>query len=214
MSTTAAIKIAQKQLGLDDDVYRAKLHMITGKSSTKDMTETERQKVITEFRRLGFQPIERRQDGRLKLTGKFAGKLQALWIAAYHLGITRERDDAALIAFVKRQTGIDHVRWLKFAEDARSVVEAMKGWIAREGGVDWSDAKPMPDWMRADGYRIARAQWTILVGPKDARIEKAFWISVAGILGRDVDGRTLTSQEWITVMNAFGRRVRQQKGMR
>ncbi|TCP88935.1 phage gp16-like protein [Rhizobium sp. PP-CC-2G-626] len=211
MSSIAAIKIAQKQLGLDDDLYRAKLQMITGKSSTKEMTEAERQMVITEFRRIGFKPIERRQDGRQKLSGKYAGKLQALWIAAYNLGITRERDDAALIAFVKRQTGIDHVRWLKFAEDARKVVEAMKGWMAREGGVDWSDGQLRPDWMRADGYRIAWAQWVILVGPKEARIEKAFWIAVAGILRRDVDGRSLTPAEWIIVMNAFGRRVRDKR---
>lgn len=214
MSTTAAIKIAQKQLGLDDDVYREKLQMITGKTSTKDMTEAERLKVITEFRRLGFKPIERRPDGRQKLTGKFAGKLQALWIAAYNLGITRERDDAALIAFVKRQTGIDHVRWLKFAEDARKVVEAMKGWIAREGGVDWSDGQFRPDWMRSDGYRIAQAQWIILVGADAAKIPSAFWDAVRGILGQHVAGRALTSSEWIVVMNAFGRRIRDKKGMR
>lgn len=210
-SSIAAIKIAQKQLGLDDDVYRAKLHLITGKTSARDMTEEERQTVITEFRRIGFKPIERRQNGRQKLSGKYAGKLQALWIAGFNLGIVRDRDDAALIAFVYSQTGIDHVRWLHHAEDARKVIEALKKWLNREAGVDWSVHSALQPWQRADGYRIAQAQWVILVGAVEAKIPRAFWDAVKGILGQQVSGRSLTSDEWITVMNAFGRRIREKK---
>lgn len=211
MGSITAIKVAQKQLGLDDDIYRAKLQLITGKSSAKDMTEEERQAVITEFRRLGFKPIERRQNGRQKLSGRYAGKLQALWIAGFNLGVVRDRDDAALIAFVKAQTGIDHVRWLQDAEDARKVIEALKKWLTREAGVDWSVHSALQSWERADGYRIAQAQWVILVGAVEAKIPRAFWDAVKGILGQQVSGRALTADEWITVMNAFGRRIREKK---
>lgn len=95
----------QKKFSLDDDTYRAKLIRITGKQSAKDMTEDERQKVLTVFRNEGFAPASatRRADGRQKLTGKFAKKLQALWIVAWNLGIVRERDDAAFVAFVSRR---------------------------------------------------------------------------------------------------------------
>lgn len=75
MNLTAAIHVAKKQLGLDDDTYRAKLEIITGKSSTKGMTDDERQAVLTVFRNEGFQPAPNapRPNGRAKLTGRYAG---------------------------------------------------------------------------------------------------------------------------------------------
>lgn len=210
-SSISAIHVAKKQLGLDDDTYRAKLQIVTGKTSVKDMTEDERQQVISAFRQNGFKPVARRQDGRQKLTGKYAPKLQALWIGAYNLGIVENRDDAALLAFVKRQAGIDHTRFLSYAEDANKVIEALKRWMAREGRVDWHVDKLMPDFARADGYKIARAQWLMLVGAAQATIRGAFWQAVVGIVGCQVEGRELTSSEWILVMNEFGRRVRDRK---
>jgi phage gp16-like protein len=140
-TSIAAIHVAKKQLGLDEETYRAKLARITGKQSAKDMSEGERQKVLTIFRNEGFEPAPaaRRADGRQKLTGKFAKKLQALWIAAWNLGIVRERDDKALIAFVKRQTGVDHTRFLVYADDANRAIEALKGWMRREAGVSYGN---------------------------------------------------------------------------
>lgn len=210
-SSLAALHVAKKQLGLDDDTYRAKLKVITGKTSAKEMTEAERQKVITALRRDGFAPSAAKAP-RKKLAGRFAAKLQALWIAAYNLGIIEDRDDAALLAFVKRQTGIDHAQFLRHADDASKVIEALKAWMAREGRVDWRIDKFTPDFAKADGYKIARAQWTFLVGHAQASIRGAFWQAVVGILGQHVAGRELTSSEWITVMNELGRRVRERKG--
>ncbi|RVN34516.1 gp16 family protein [Sinorhizobium meliloti] len=209
MRSLAAIHVAKKQLGLDDDTYRSKLTNITGKASAKDMTEDERQKVLTVFRDEGFAVAEngRRPDGRPKLTGRFAAKLQALWIAAHNLGIVENRDDAALIAFVKRQTGIDHVRFLKFPDDARKAVEALKAWIARVGGVDWSDGKLRPHYTRTDGYKIAWAQWRKL--NPHATSTSAFLAAVKELTGIPVD--QCSKDDWITVMNAFGRRVRATK---
>ena len=63
--------------------------------------------------------------------------LRALWISAWHLGLTRSRDDAALMAFVARQTGADHPRFLTDPADAAKAIEGMKAWIARDGGVEW-----------------------------------------------------------------------------
>ncbi|RVG94861.1 regulatory protein GemA [Sinorhizobium meliloti] len=204
-----AIHVAKKQLGLDDDTYRAKLNNLTGKTSAKDMTEEERQSVLTVFRNEDSKPREnnRRPDGRAKLTGRFAAKLQALWIAAHNLGIVQNRDDAALIAFVKRQTGIDHVRFLKFPDDARKAVEALKAWIVRVGGVDWSDGKLRPDYARTDGYKIAWAQW-LKLNPH-ATSTSAFLTAVNELTGVPVD--QCSKDDWITVMNAFGRRVRATK---
>lgn len=206
MNLIAAIHVAKKHLGLDDDTYQAKLQNITGKTSTKDMTDGERQQVLTVFRNEGFKPApsDPRPNGRAKLTGRYAGKLQALWIACYNLGIVENRDDAALLAFVKRQTGIDHVRFLKFSDDAQKAVEALKGWMAREGGVVWSNVEAFSDYDRADGYKIAWAQWRKLYRPATSTL--AFRIAVTELTGVPVD--RCTSSDWITIMNALGQRIR------
>ncbi|WPJ67941.1 GemA [Sinorhizobium phage Aussie] len=206
----ASIHLAKKHFGLDDDTYRAKLKNITGKSSIKEMTEDERQQVLAVFRNEGFKSAATtpRPNGRAKLTGRFAGKLQALWIACYNLGIVANRDDAALLAFVKRQTGIDHVRFLKFGDDAQKAIEALKGWMAREGGVVWSNVEAFADYDRADGYKIAWAQWQKLYRPSTS--SSAFRAAVLEMTGVPVD--RCTPNDWIAVMNDLGRRIRAKAG--
>ncbi len=205
----AAIHVAKNQLGLDDDTYRAKLRNITGKASTKEMSEDERQQVLTAFRNEGFNPASntRRPNGRRRLSGKFAKKLQALWIAAYNLGIVRHRDDAALEAFVTRQTGITAERFLHHADDAAKVIEALKKWMAREAGVDWSADVQVAPHLRSDGYRIARAQWAI-ISPKG---DREFWPTVTDLINREPLNRDLSDRDWIVVMNLLGKRIRQMR---
>lgn len=202
-SSIAAIHVAKRDLGLDEDTYRAKLANITGKTSVKDMTEAERQTVLTVFRSEGFKPkADRRANGRLKLSGRFAGKLQALWIAGWNLGIFRSRDDAALEAFVKRQTGLDAVRFCRDVNDARKAIEALKAIIAREGGVDWSAiSEHAPLYRDADGYRIAKAQSKVLGDDL-----KEFEVAAYGISTAPDQGRL-----WVGVMNRLGERVRAAK---
>lgn len=147
----AAIHVAKKQLGLDDETYRNALHQVTGKSSTADMSEAERQKVLERFRQQGFKTAS--TGVRKPLEGKFAKKLQALWIAGWNLGLVRDRDDRALVAFVKRQTGIDHVRFLRHGQDAIKAIEALKGWLERAGGVDWAEHEDPADCVLAAQIR-------------------------------------------------------------
>jgi len=208
-SSIAAIHIAKNQLGLDDDTYRAKLENITGKRSTKDMTEDERQLVLTVLRNDGFKPVQnaRRPDGRLRLSGKYARKLQALWIGGWNLGVFRNREDAALEAFVIGQTGLSAERFLYQAEDARKVIEALKKWMERDGGVDWSDDTKKAAYLRSDGYRIARAQWAIL-NPKSPN---DFWPVVTDLINQKTLFRDFSDQHWITVMNHFGKQIRADK---
>ncbi|TCT35397.1 gp16 family protein [Martelella mediterranea] len=204
----AALHVAKKQLGLDDETYRAKLSAITGKTSAKDMSEAERQEVLTVFRNEGFQPkaVEHRPDGRKKLTGKFAPKLQALWIAAWNLGLVNNRDDAALLAFVKRQTGIDHTRFLTYGGDASKAIEALKGWMAREADVDWRENTFGPDWQTGAGYKIAAAQWRNLNGNG---ADFLGWVQ--NQIGRPVTSQPPTTAEWIAIMNTLGERIRARK---
>lgn len=207
MSTLAAIHVAKKQLGLDDDTYRATLLQIVGKDSAKAMTEAERQRVVEELRRRGFTKAS--NGPRKRLQGRFAAKLQALWIAGWNLGVVADRDDAALIAFVKRQTSIDHVRFVRDPEDADKAIEALKAWLAREAGVDWSQSRFLPDWTQTPGYRIATAQWRIITGsasPLVAESSLTRWIVDNGFC--DFVGAGPTDRQWIDIMNALGLLVR------
>ncbi len=208
-SSTAVIKIAQKQAGLDDDTYRDKLFVITGKTSTRDMTEAERQLVITVFRNEGFEGSSKTpsSDNQSPRTGgRYRAKLQALWIAGHNLGVIRDRTDAALEAFVMGQTKVDALRFVHKPGDAKAAIEALKKWIARDGGVNWNTDKLTPDYAKVWGFQIAWAQWIKLGGTVHADSVQNFWKDVNVLSG--VPGRELSTKAWQRVMNKFGERVR------
>lgn len=204
MSAIAAIHVAKKQLGLDDDTYRALLIRLTGKTSAGDMTETERNKVVSELRRQGFKPAS--SGTRKPLEGRFAKKLQALWIAGWNLGVVDNRDDAALLAFVKRQSGLDHVRFLHDAEDASKAIEALKAWLARVAKVDWSDGNHLQTWLRASGAKIALAQWQILVAKETVAASFNEFRNLVRENATQLD--LMTERDWPVIMNLLGERVR------
>lgn len=207
MSALATIHVAKKQLGLDDDTYRAVLNRVTGKTSSAEMTEPERWAVVDELRRLGFEKAS--SGSRRALEGRYAKKLQALWIAGWNLGVVRNRDDRALIAMVKRQTGIDHVRFVRDPADAVRAIEALKAMTAK-AGVDWSDGNHLPDYARRDGFRIALAQWSLLekAGLRGAGITGLRGY-VAAMTNKGLS--VMTDADWIPVMNALGNEVRKVK---
>jgi hypothetical protein len=214
MSALAKIHVAKKQLGLTEADYRDMLQRVAGSRSTLDMSEGQRGLVLDEMRRLGFsdRPVRR------PLAGPYAAKLQALWIAAWNLGIVRQRDDRALVAFCERQTGISHVRFVRHSEDARKVIEALKAWLAREGGVDWSPIlkgdHPHKD---HPGYRIAVAQWRRLVElgvvkPFAAHLDRFDLSSLETGYGYAVTRKGgfnhYLPADWIKLMNALGAKLR------
>ncbi|RUY12611.1 regulatory protein GemA [Mesorhizobium sp. M2A.F.Ca.ET.040.01.1.1] len=198
MNALAAIHVANKQLGLDEDTARDLYERVTGKRSLREMNDRQLQLIVAEQRRQGFKPAEK------GLQGPFAKKLQALWIAAWNLGIVRDRRDSALLAFVKRQTGIEHTRFLLVAEDAAKAVEALKAWMTREAGVDWREDVATAEWLRTSGAKIALAQWHRLsvakaVDPKGFR--KFVWDHA-----KPLD--QMLEHDWPAVMNKLGDMVR------
>lgn len=208
MTPTAAIHVAKKQLGLDDDTYRAILVRETGKRSTKDMSPDERNSVLDALRRQGFK------GSKKGLVGPYAKKLQALWIAAWNLGIVRDRRDAAMLSFIERQTGIANTRFLRDPADARKAVEGLKGWIAREAGVLFGTSKGQ-DFLEHDAGKIAWAQWCILIpGATLMGNRRDFHREVMEHVVDPYPGKPLgavTPKEWRSVMNAFGEQIRSAK---
>jgi len=210
MTSLSAIHAGLRQLGIVEEDARDLYERQTGKRSLRDMNPNEQRNVVGELRRLGFKPALK--GARKRLEGRYAAKLQALWIDGWNLGIVRDRSDRALIAFVKRQCKIDHVRFLHHGDDANRVIEALKGWLAREGGVDWSRDSKMPDWTQTDGYRVAAAQFAMLE-KTDTRFDVYHWImaTAAERPGQPEQLSRFTARDWQPVMNHLGLLVRAHK---
>ena len=200
----AAMHVAKKQLGLDDETYRAALAQVTGKSSSAAMSEAERQKVLEHFRASGFKGAA--TGPRRPLEGRFAPKLQALWIAGWNLGLVRDRDDRALLAFVKRQTGLDHVRFLRHGQDAAKAIEGLKGWLERAGGVDWNEHADPADCVLAAQVRRLAVEWE-----RNRTSDAALPIerSINTVAGMDVSNfEALSGTAKQSLMNDLGERIR------
>lgn len=202
MSALSAIHVANKQLGLDEDTARDLYQRVTGKRSLREMNDRELQLIVSEQRRQGFQPADK------GLHGPFAKKLQALWIAAWNLGIVRDRRDGALLAFVKRQTGVDHTRFLLDAEEAAKAVEALKAWMTREAGVDWHQDIATAGWLQTSGAKVAVAQWQRLTVAKavDPNGFRKFVLENAKPLDQ------MLERDWPAVMNQLGEMIRKAVG--
>ena len=125
----AKLHVARKQLGLGEADYRAALMRATGKSSAADLDADGREKALVEFRRLGWKgkPTPNSVDR------PHVGKIVALWRAAAEQGAVRDGSDAALRAFVLRQTGVAAPQFLT-AGQASKVIEGIKAMCARKGG--------------------------------------------------------------------------------
>ena len=110
------------------------------------------------------------------------------------------RDDKQLLAFVKRQTGIDHANWVLDNADAVRVIEALKSMMTRRG-VRWHFTKADPAAVKMPGFQVARAQYALLHQDD------------AGFLGwlHDETGHLVENMsyaDWVPVMNRLGRKVR------
>lgn len=140
-SRLAAIHAESKKAGLDDASRRDLMQAVTGKRSSKDMTPAEADRVIERLKGLSkgheTAPKTSSQPERLTVTGPYASKFRALWLSGYNLGVIQDKTDAALIRFAEAQTGIPHTRWIRAPKDASAVIEGLRAWLAREGGVVW-----------------------------------------------------------------------------
>ncbi|MFC6444584.1 regulatory protein GemA [Shinella zoogloeoides] len=209
-SAIPAIHAGFRQLGItEDEDKRAIYARVTGQSRLSLMKPAQQDAVLQELRRLGYSKIERRNNGKQRLSGKYAKKLQALWISMWNLGLVESRDDAALVSFVKRQTGLDQVRFLHHPVDAEKVIEALKAWMEREAGVSWTPpGKHDNAYFGRFGYKVAWAQWRLLYPGADRISRKGFDTFVASTTGAAGMWFEISDDQWVTVMNALGPRVR------
>lgn len=199
-----AIFAGLRQLDIDLEDARPMFNELTGKTSIKKMNEVEKLKIVSHLRSKGFK----KTSGKSNLDGKYAPKLQALWIGAWNLGIVQNKSDQALLAFIKRQTGIDHTRFLRHHDDANKAIESLKAWMNRKAFVDWHLRSDMQDYERLSSYRIAMAQSYKLykelpVFDQIKSFNKDVW-EITGLSRAELN----RERDWQPVMNHYGEKIR------
>ncbi|OCG60229.1 gp16 family protein [Gilliamella sp. Nev3-1] len=124
------IHIAKTQLNLDDDIYRHLLLTITKKTSTKDMTVWELEKVITNLKLKGFKVKSSKKTGKITATEPVHKKIRSLWLELADASEIKNRSEKAINSYVKRITGVEVMDWLT-QKQAMVVIESLKSWQAR-----------------------------------------------------------------------------------
>jgi hypothetical protein len=123
----AKVHVARKQLGLDDESYRAILRRVTGKESAAFLSDFQLGIVIREFVRLGWNGSSDMRTGRTP-TGRL---IRALW-----RDTSREKSEMSLRSLIRRVLGlpddlIPEPDMLSVA-DASKVIAAVKAMKKRE----------------------------------------------------------------------------------
>lgn len=129
------IQVAKRQLGLDEDTYRAAIALaVPGKSSSSDCTVAQLDRIIDHLKRKGFKPKRPagsapRPERRTLDTSVEAKKARAIWLLLAEIGAVHDASESALNAYVRRQAGVDDLAWVK---DMTPVIEGLKAWAARK----------------------------------------------------------------------------------
>lgn len=139
----AAIHVLKSRLKLQDGDYRALLLTLTGKASSKDLSEHQRRAVRNHMQQLAermgvVQPTQQRPHAQAKFDQVKAAaspkerKVWALWHQLGRDGLVRDTSATALHAWVERTV---QVSALRFATDAQldTLIEALKAWKERGG---------------------------------------------------------------------------------
>lgn len=151
----AKVHIAKKQLGLDEDDYRAVIFQYCGSMSAADATEEQLAKVVQHFGQRGFRTSAKGVPGRRApaVDTPSARKARALWISLHHLGAVRNPSEQALEAFACRQLKCEQWRWSDQSLAYR-LIEALKA-MAKRHGWDVGDGKYVK--LHASKARLVRA---------------------------------------------------------
>lgn len=124
------IHVAARDLGMDDQQYRDLLATnFGGKTSCKDLTPGQVRKLFAIYKAKGWRPAKKsswKRDDQDR-------KIVALWLQLHKAGIVKDRRDHAIMGFVKRMTGVSHLRWCAPWQKSL-VIEELKQWLIRTAG--------------------------------------------------------------------------------
>lgn len=208
------VHAAARSAGLDEDTRRDAMERATGKRSCTGMTEAELALAADAIDAAG-----RGAAARDRLPNEAtSGKLRALWISAWHLGVARDRTDAALAAWIRGRFGVDAAAWLH-GPGAVKAVEGLKAWLEREASVDWSPYAAVVGGRTREidnpRARVLEAQWRILHGLGRVVVASpdalaAYARRHAGI-GRRICHTQLAAPQADALIRHLGKRIREAK---
>ena len=126
------IHVARQQVGMDETTYRALLRDRFGLGSSSEMDWRQRKQLLDHFKMLGFKvvPSKKRPQSRPLADDPQSTKIRELWLTLHANGKVRNPSEAALAAFVQRQTQVAALQWLSSTQ-ASVVIEALKKWLNR-----------------------------------------------------------------------------------
>lgn len=196
-----AVRAAARRLQLQEDDRREIQLRITGKRSMSDMDLADLGKLLDHLNRDWKGPSGHRAH---------VGKIRALWWTLYWLGIVDSPKPEAIDVFVRRQTGISALRFVD-SQAAHRIIEGLKAWAAREGGVRWPQPGTGRDPLIAERVAVADAIWM--------RLRDANAVSLAGLsayvstaLKISPDPSRWVRAEWDAAIKLLGKRLRREQG--
>jgi len=213
MTSLARIHVLKKKAGLDEENYRDLMERETGRRSAKDLSEAERRRFAGKLQSLsthsGSQTSGSQASGKaMHMDGPYARKLRALWIAGYNLGVIRNPNDAALLTFLKRQTGLDHARFLHHDDDATKAIQALHQMIRRTAGNDglFRRDAALPAVYNDPRFQVCLHIWSELIR-KDSAPASTLTGWFTQKTGKDTPG-DFSAGEWFDLQNALGALLR------
>lgn len=129
----AAIHIAKAGLGWDDDHYRDILFAVCRVRSSSQLDFAGRKRFLAHLQACGWagaRPAAKRAV-RQALTGP-QRKMWSLWQQLADAGLVDNRRMPALMAWIRRQTGVERLEWLQPAQEDL-VIESLKKWLKSRG---------------------------------------------------------------------------------
>ena len=122
------IKIAQRELGSDDETYRDMLWNLAKVRSASDLDWQGRKKVLDHMKKSGFK-VKSSAANRNAAAPTYR-KIRALWTEMHVAGVIQHDTDAAVQAYVKRLTAVDDYQFLN-QHQIVTVIESLKRWQRR-----------------------------------------------------------------------------------
>ncbi|WP_311515316.1 gp16 family protein [Oligella urethralis] len=126
------IQIAKRELGMDDETYRAILMEIGNEDSSTKLTVSELEQVLEHMKKCGFKVVPKsKKIGKMTMANDEQSKMiRGLWLELHNLGAVQNPSEYSLSRYVKRITGIDLLQWTT-AKQKSKVIETLKKWLDR-----------------------------------------------------------------------------------
>lgn len=125
------IHVGRRELGLDEETYRAMLEQVAGVKSSKDLDAQGRKKVLDHMKVKGFKvkskaaakPSKNEESPQYR-------KIQALWSELARAGAVHTNTEAAIRVYIKRISGVADFAFCNNAQVA-VIIETLKKWRDR-----------------------------------------------------------------------------------